>query len=913
MGERKVLLRVTGDGDDAKRTLRDIAGELLKIAGQKAVAEVRVNTLPAKAELRAFKGDLDSLSTTARVDLKIAGAQARLADLTSRLERLGTLDASPKVEVRVGQTVAQIERVEAQLATLNARRAEPEIDVSDTQALTKIAEVETALQVLAGRDITAKVRVKVDRGLTDIARLRREAEHSLAGGIGARAIASVLTDVSKVGASFASLGAEATTLGGKIAGAFVVAGGGIASGLAQFIGGGVSSIIGALVAIGAALAALAVILTVVGPLVIALVGALFALVAVAVSAAGGIGALGIALLAAFGPVAAVIAFVAVQINKIVEAQKKQAAAAAVAKNALASQQQAQASLASAQENQSNQRLAALQAERDATNALTQSQNALQNAQLGVEGAKLNLDRAKADLKGFKDDQGTAGNSLVAKFKDVASDRLPGALDGIIKKGGPQSEAALDYKEKLFGVKTALQGVKNSEQAVRDAQIARGKAQSQVNEFQSKGLRAFDGYDQALKQTGAATTTLAKATTTLGEAERKRDEVLGELSPTQAKFAKSLTDIKDVLEKALGPAADEVFAGMTEGLEGVSELLEDDGVQSSLRGIGRALGDVIRLFGRGVSSRGFKTAFSDLAEGGAELTRVFGGQVLPDVFRLLLAIAQEALPSLKRGARGLGDSFHGFVDAELSGGRLHRQIRFILRALSSVGRLGQAAIGVLIALFPEASQAGETLVDMITRNLRVLRRLLSTAKGKEDLKEFFANAVETVRDLANVFEGIVSILRTINSVFDRIVSTIKTAVDLLKTATDPLGLGRKLGKGVGSVLGTNRDSKGGLLGILKAPFGANGGIAVGPTIAGEAGHEALIPLRPDVLERLGATIAAFVPAPSTGLRAASTPRSGNSGKSGDRYTTVKIESPAGHWPDMGHALATLDQRLNALGA
>jgi hypothetical protein len=908
MPERKVLLRVTGDGQDGKRTLREIGAELLKLATQKAVAEVKVNATQAHAQIRELKGDLSGLSASAKVDLQIGAAEAKITALRERLTRLATLDATPKVDIRIGQTVAQIERLEALIAKLGTQRAEPEIDATATAALAKIAEVEAALKIVGARTVTARVKVEVDRKLSDLGNLRREVEHSVAGGIGARPIAALIPDISRVGAELGKLGAEGLTMGSRIAAGFADAGFQAAQFASKTAGSIGSSVATGLSGIAAALLIVVPLLALAAPFVLGLVGALFALVAVTASAAAGVGALGLALLAAFGPVGAVIAFVAFQISKVVEAQKKQEAATAAAKNALVSQQQAHANFAQAQANESTQRLAALQAERDAVNALAQAEEGTRNAALGVEGAELSLQHARADLKAFRDEQRAAGNSLTSKFTDVATRRQTG-VDGPLKGGDDAAKTALDYRDKLYAVKTALQGVRNAEQSVKDAQLQRGKAQTQVAEFQAKGLRAFDGYESALQQTETATRSLTKATTTLVESERKRDEVLGSLSPTQSKFADALKGIGKVLTTALGPAADEVFSALADSLGDVSDLAGDREVQSGLRGIGSALGDVIRALSEPLRSQGAKDALVELAEGGADLTRVFGAGILPDILRLLLAIAHEALPDVKSGAHGLADSFHGFVDAETKGSRLRRQINFVVSALRSVGRLGKSAVGVLIELFPDASKSGQNLVDKVTSLLRRLRSVLKTAEGKESLRKFFADSVDTVRDLYHLMRAIVGVIRDVSAVVTPLAQTVGGIAQ---------GDAKKTGKGIQGIIDGLPDPTVGIADKLdsflrKFGFGADGGIATGPTIAGEAGAEALIPLRPDVLGRLGRAIAGFTPAASLGFASVPAASSGSgSNRAGARTVNVKIDAPAGHWPDMGHALAALDQRLNALG-
>ncbi|MEA2551806.1 MAG: hypothetical protein QOE25_1575 [Actinomycetota bacterium] len=923
--ERKVLLRVTGDGDGAKRTLREIAAELLKLGAKEAIAKVSVDTGAAKAKLAELKGDLKGLSADARVDLKIAGAETQLADLQARLERLSAVESSPKVDVRIGQTIAQVDRVEARLASLNAEKASPKIEIDGgAEALAKVAEIEAALKIASGRKNTIRVQAKIETSLGEVTRLRREIEHTLAGGVGARPLGGLISDAGKAGRALEKLGEEGVTVGGRIAAGLVDAGSS-AGKFASQIGGSIgSAVISGLTGIAAALVIVTGLLAIAGPFVLALVGALFALVAVLASAAAGIGVVAIALAAAFGPVGALIAYVAFQITKVTEAQQKQKQATAALKTAVDAQHQAQARLAQAQANASRQRLAALQAEKDATNALAGAQIALQDAKLGVEGSQLALLHAQADLKAFKDAQGSSGNSLVGKFKDVATSKLPGVLDGVIRKGGPEAKAALDYKDKLFAVKEALQGVKDAEQGVKDAQFNRSKAQATVNAFQTKGLRAFDGYASALDQVKAATQGLTKANGALTEADKAHDAALKSLTPAESKFAESLSKLKGIISDAFGPAADEVFAGLTDALGSVASLVEDPGVQTGLREIGRALGDMLRTLAAPLRTEGAKRDLRELIQGGVELTRDLT-PVLKDLLRLLVHIGLEALPDVKKGAKGLASSFHGFVEAELHGGRLARQIRFVLSALGSIGRLAKAALGVLIALFPEASKAGQSLVGWLTKMLDKWRKFLSTKEGQAEIVQFFRDSVTAVKQLFHAMDTVRGVLSTISDIFSGIGKVFNFIVGLVKKLPPGIlaamvggGAGQAAGGGgVGGVLDGVTNAIPGVKALKKLfgfSFGAEGGIATGPVIAGEAGHEALIPLRQDVFAKLGAMIAAAIPTPSFGSRGFQMPAGAARGSS-TRTTNneIHVHTIPGKTPDLTHAMAVIAQRLNAIGA
>lgn len=903
---RSVLLKLTGDGDDAKRTLREVAGELVKLGHEKAVAEIRVNADKARLELTTFRKELDGLDSSAKIDLQIVGAEAKLDALRARLERLRSLDSSPRVDIAIGNALAQIDRVEVKIAGLGARKVEPSVNVSARDALVKLAELDAALKIIGSRSETATVKVKIDAKREDLARVRSEIEHTLAGGIAAKPLEGLFGDVERLGGEFEKLASQTGGFFGGLTNASEQAGAAatkLGTSLASSVVGGLGTVLGL---VGALLAALVLL----GPTIVGVVTALFALVAALAAAAAGAGVLGIALLAAFGPVAAVVAVVVAHITNIVAAQKKQAAAAATLKNALVSQKQAQDALATAEANQSAQRLAALAAERDAVNGLKDAQNALSDAKLGVESSKIQLARARQDLAAFKAEATATQTSLFAKFKDVDVGKLSGKLDaaGVSKSN---QDALLTFREKLQAVRLAAQGVKDSVQGVADATASEGKAQQTSDDFRTKGLLAFAPYTAALKQTATAQNSLEKATTTAIEAQRKQADILGQLSPAGSRFAAALTAIKKEISTAFGPAENAVFSGLTAGLEDIDKLLKNKAVRDGLHEVGLAIDEVIRALGTEVSSRSFESSFATFAKGGAELTRIFGGKVLPNLLRFLLDIAKEALPELLHGARGLGDAFDGFVTAEEKGGKLHRQIRAVLSALRSVGRFASALVGVLADLFGPASKSGQHLIDKMTALLDKLDRIIEKASKDGSLQAFFAHALDKVRELYDLIKGVVNLLISADKLLH---GDAKTSAKV-----DPaLGAGEGAGGFIDKLL--HIDPKNGLLGkplkgLLKTlglPFGADGGIATGLTVAGDAGHEALIPLRADVLARLGAAISAHMP--TLGLGSPSAPRSPTAAATGGpRHTHLHIKAPAGEWPDMGHAFAVIDQRLDAIGA
>jgi len=918
MPERNVLLRVTGDNSQGKNSLREIGAELVRLTAKDYVAKLGLDDKGAAAKIEALRARLGNLSGEAKVDLRIDGAQAKLEILRARLARLSTLAASPDVRLRIGTVTAQIVAVETSLKDLDKQKAQPRVNVRGEKALADLDRIEAALKVLGARKVSTKVEAKVKLDLASVVKAREELKHSLAGGQFSSPLESVLKDVSKLGDGLVQVGFEAAKAGGDfrsfvtstVTGAQKVASS-VASSLVETIGSAFASF-------GSTIALVAGAIVLIGPAILLLVGALGALVAVLLSATAGAAALGVALLAALGPVGALLVFVVSQITKATAAQQAATRAVSTAHSAQIALAQAESNRAKAGVAASTQRIAAIQAEKDAILGLENAQNAVANAQLGVTGARLNLDQAEQDLKAFANTAGTAGNSLARKFADVAASKLPGVLDGVIASGGSPAATALAYQQKLFAVKTALQGVQNSELAVANAQDQHSKAQAVVNDFQSKGLAAYGGYNSALGATVTAQRNVEKSTLALQRAEAARAKALDNLTPAQTKLASELKKFSTDITNALGPAADKVLGPFADGLKAIVKFASSPGVQAGLDSVGKALGFVVRALSAKLNSAGAQAAFKAFADGGAALTRVFGGGLLPDLLRFLLAIAREALPALLGGARGLAKPFHAFVDAEIHSGALHRQIKLILGALKSVGGLAGASIGLLASLFPTATKAGGGLVDSLTRLIEKETRFLGTKAGQERLKQFFRDAKTEVHNLTGALNGTVSALNTIRDIVNGLVDGFKAITAFVKFG--PVG---RFVSGIAGAAGGAAGTQGGIFSKIKGGFKsfldeishADGGITTRASLGviGEAGPEAVLPLRADVLSRLGAAIAQFVPHYPTLDAVTGGARGAVRAPAGNRNTTVNITAPAGHWPDMGHAMAVIDQRLNAIGA
>ncbi|HEY3435068.1 MAG TPA: hypothetical protein VGK41_05400, partial [Solirubrobacterales bacterium] len=100
---RDVILRITGDGDDARRELERLALDLTKFGNKKAEANAKIDTAKAKADLKALETQFEridgrDLSATAKVQL--GKAMAELAMLQAKLDEIDGRDVEIDIELQ---------------------------------------------------------------------------------------------------------------------------------------------------------------------------------------------------------------------------------------------------------------------------------------------------------------------------------------------------------------------------------------------------------------------------------------------------------------------------------------------------------------------------------------------------------------------------------------------------------------------------------------------------------------------------------------------------------------------------------------------------------------------------------------------------------------------------------------------
>src|SRR6476469_3044042 len=98
---RDVILRITGDGDDARRELERLSRDLTKFGQKDAEANADIDTAKAKADLAALEREfsrIDGRDLTATANVRLGRALADVAALRAELDALDGKDIDIEVK-----------------------------------------------------------------------------------------------------------------------------------------------------------------------------------------------------------------------------------------------------------------------------------------------------------------------------------------------------------------------------------------------------------------------------------------------------------------------------------------------------------------------------------------------------------------------------------------------------------------------------------------------------------------------------------------------------------------------------------------------------------------------------------------------------------------------------------------------
>jgi len=719
-------------------------------------------------------------------------AAADLGELAAGLEALDHSEANAEVNVDTGEALGELALFEAAIGRLDGKDAKVGVDADMDQLdlfarkLGDIVDTTWSGKFFKGdqgdftrafpEQLTMDLDVESAPALEELgAQLKLfESTHDI----------NIDVDKSRGGieramSAFGGLASAFSSLGSQGAGVTDAFGG---------MGNALSKITVNVGAFGFSLGPLVVVVvTLAGAIAVSLVAALAALAASAAVAAAALGALAVAFLAALGPMLAVAIPALLMFGKVLKVlqQEQNEAAAAAQKKAQADQQ----ARAYAQQHQDAERnlAQAIQARREATvqayremadaiEAVSDSYRSLERARLSQEQAALGIKQAELNLKNFRSETGLVGSSLddmFKKFTDVDfkgnTDAIVGQLKGMTGQSlGGDNE--LELQRLVLAVRDARLSQKEATDGVSDAETNLSRAQETALDFQKRGIIASDQYVAAINRVADARRGLIRLEQNraweLQNAELlKSQSQVAALSGQEQKLLDVVRELIAAFEDAFGPAVRALMDGIIDGLKGMGGAMKR--LKGNLTGLGTAMGGAISGLLGGLASPEATELFQALIDGATVLaplvTSIFGS-----MFELLGKIAVAAMPFLVAGFQAIAGwlsdlaentSVQDISDA-LSDMMPHLQTWLDLGA-----KLGEGFLNLIIAAAPAGLDLAKSILDIATN----LAAWAGSEEGRQQIKDFLANAIPLAKDFAwavfQVVKWFIAMVETTKEVID----------------------------------------------------------------------------------------------------------------------------------------------------
>jgi hypothetical protein len=322
----------------------------------------------------------------------------------------------------------------------------------------------------------------------------------------------------------------------------------------------------------------------------------------------------------------------------------------------------------------------------------------------------------------------------------------------------------------------------------------------------------------------------EALTAIGQGDlEKTNEALKKLSPSARAVAREFQKLQPFFKSLQQNVQEAFFSRLTGSLTALQKAL-GPAVSGGLQNVAFALGGVVKQILALASKPETANLLSRLFETTAKVITDAG----PGIVRFLTAIGkaiEAALPSLEKLGGKLGDAFSEFGDfiiEKVEDGSFQEFLDSAFLTLEKIGVILFEVLGLFKDMFATTDESGQTFLDDVAEAVRKLREFFQSPEGKE----FIENMIILAEDFGDILIFVTGIAAGLIRTFAGAISIIKGVADALDIL---FGKTQKFGSvsGIGSAV--SRAARAAL------PHFANGGITSGPSIAGEAGPEAVIPL------------------------------------------------------------------------
>lgn len=708
-----LLLKISGEPDDAKRALLEITGELKKFGEVDESAKVGLDGYDeAKAKLDSLDRSLTVLgqrNVTAKVKINVDDAKAKLAALRRELD-LSASGGAGALPTR--QVLGDIENLGNEVERATHSRFE------------RIAQDSKSFFHRLFHDFGNTFKTALKDGIKGVG-------NAAAGGVGL-----LLEGAGAAGKGIISLGASA---------------------------------IGAIGPMGALLG----VILLFAPALIALTASLAGAIAgFGVLAVAFVGTLAPAVLLLLGAVKELTqAWTAV--TKQQEKAKASALAIAQANQGVHSSTLA---LGAAQHNLKEQTTSAYEAWRSQIRAVKEDLLGVRSAQLGVEQSQLSYKQALQSLQEFRSQIGLGGgqfDDLFKKFTNVDFD--PSKILSAIKNAGGGSlgkKQDLELQQLILAIKEAKLGEAQAQNSLHSSNEKLEKDRRIENKYIKEGIKAYPAYVAALKEVRTAQEGLATAERGLARAQNSAASPLKGVSKEQLALGKDLHSFVNDLKTLLAPAINGIFKGLENGLHSVLGLLKDSGLSSAFKALGHTIGGVFETLGKTFASPEVRRGLTELVKGSSQLVKSLGSSVLVSFIRLFTKLAVAAMPTMLRFVEKVAGALKRLADRS-SVDELRKKISHILREFEEWARLVGAFARLLKAFFHDASGQGDSLAKSIRKLFEGWTEFLETKAGQEEVTNFLRESIELAHDFIKVIKAVIEVVSKLAEILEPVIGGIES--------------------------------------------------------------------------------------------------------------------------------------------
>jgi hypothetical protein len=306
---------------------------------------------------------------------------------------------------------------------------------------------------------------------------------------------------------------------------------------------------------------------------------------------------------------------------------------------------------------------------------------------------------------------------------------------------------------------------------------------------------------------------------------KFNESLKKLSPSARAVAKEFQRVLPFFKQLRVDVQEAFFSRIGGFLTTLVKVLGPT-VSAGLQNIGFALGQFFAVLAEFAARPETANFLSSLFQFTASAIAA-SGPVLIQFLSALFVIMQASFPILSTFGTKIGESitaFSAFLTTSAQTGAFQSFLESGLLTLGDLLGVTKEFFGLLKDMFLTTDESGRTFLQDVRDSIAELRIFFQSPEGKE----FIENMIVLAEDFGDI---LVFVARTVGEM----IGTFAAAIEL---ADDLGGALEKLARAARTFGSLNLGS--GLAALILPGF-AHGGITSGPSLAGEAGPEAILPL------------------------------------------------------------------------